>query len=139
MKKILLLSIILFLISPSVTYGSGITNPKCPNTDILVQTSENDMAQLLSALNEIIPNVYGDDQLYKEWKVVNIQPASQLKGYQEVYKKIATTYCGKNVADHSWFVRLVFPKILPATSAATGELFIVKDKNNKWIPWYQYH
>ncbi len=140
MKKIFITSLILLFIFPNLTFGeSSIVNPKCPPTSNLIKPNVKDKDELIGALNEIIPNVYGTDPVYKEWRIEGIQPALNLTGFEKTYYKIAITYCGKEVADHSWFVRLRFPKLLPSYVVSLGEIYIVKDRNGKWMPWFQFH
>ncbi|WP_391208485.1 hypothetical protein [Psychrobacillus sp. L4] len=112
---------------------------KCPNTEILLKTTEKDKDELVKALNGIIPKVYGSSLVYKEWRIEVIKPMPLLTGFEENYYKMAINFCGKRVAGHSWFVRLRFPRLLPAQSASLRELYVVKDKYNKWFPWFQYH
>ncbi|MGG0175193.1 hypothetical protein [Gottfriedia acidiceleris] len=139
MKNILLVTFILLFMTPKLIFSESIANPICPSTENLVKPNLKDKDELISALNIIIPKVYGTDPNHKEWRIEKIQPAASLTGFEKHYFGIAVTFCGKEVAKNSWFVRLIFPKILPAVSAATGELYIVKDRNGNWFPWFQYH
>jgi len=138
MRKILIPILLLLFIFPTVSLGD-ILGSKCPNPENLLMTTNKDKNELVNALNEIIPKVYGSNTNYKEWKIEIIEPMPSLTGFEENYYKMAIHFCGKEVADHSWFVRLRFPRLLPAQSASLGELYIVKDKNNKWFAWFQYH
>ena len=142
MKNILTVTFILLFMFPNVIFSESIVsiaNPKCPLTENLVKPNLKDKKELISALNKIIPKVYGADSNYKEWRIEKIEPASSLTGFEKNYYGIAVTFCGKEVANYSWFVRLRFPKLLPAQSASLGEIYIVKDRKNGWIPWFQYH
>jgi hypothetical protein len=139
MKKILMHLVFMLFISPTDSFGAKLDGSECPKTEILSKTSINDKDELVNALNEIIPNVYGTSPDYKEWRIEIIKPMPSLTGFEENYYKMAINFCGKQVADYSWFVRLRFPRLLPAQSASLGELYIVRDKNNKWFPWFQYH
>ncbi|MDG4655344.1 hypothetical protein P6P90_03700 [Ectobacillus antri] len=138
MRKILLLFILFIFMFPTVSLGD-ILGSECPKSENLVRTTDKDKDELVKALNEIIPKVYGASPEYKEWKIEIIEPMPSLTGFEENYYKMAINFCGKEVADHSWFVRLRFPRLLPAQSASLGELYIVKDKNNNWFAWFQYH
>lgn len=139
MRKILMTILLLLFMFPTVTLGAKPDGLECPNTEILLKTTEKDKEELVKALNGIIPKVYGSSPDYKEWRIEVIKPMPLLTGNEEDYYKMATNFCGKEVADHSWFVRLRFPRLLPAQSASLGELYIVKDLNNKWFAWFQYH
>ncbi|MCJ8007155.1 hypothetical protein ACFFF5_06575 [Lederbergia wuyishanensis] len=139
MRKILTPILLLLFIFPTVSLGAKLYGSECPNTEILLKTNEKDKDELVKALNEIIPKVYGSSPDYKEWRIEVIKPMPRLTGFEENYYKMAINFCGKRVADHSWFVRLRFPRLLPAQSASLGELYIVKEKNNKWFSWFQYH
>jgi len=130
---------LLFFIFPTVSIGAKLDGSECPNSKILISTSEKDKDELINALNKIIPKVYGFSPDYKGWRIEIIKPMPSLTGFEKNYYKMAMNFCGKEVADQSWFVRLRFPKLLPAQSASLGELYIVKDINNKWFPWFQYH
>ena len=139
MRKILMPILILFFIFPTVSLGEKLDGSECPNNEMLMKTTEKDKDELVKALNIIIPKVYGSHLDYKGWRIEVIKSMPLLTGFEEVYYKMAINFCGKEVADHSWYVRLRFPRLLPAQSASLGELYIVKEKNNKWFPWFQYH
>jgi len=139
MRKILMTLIIFIFICPTISLGAKPDGLECPKTEMLMKTTEKDKNELLNALNEIIPKVYGSSPDYKEWRIEIIKPMPNLTGFEENYYEMAINFCGKEVADHSWFVRLRFPRLLPAQSASLGELYIVKKKNNKWFAWFQYH
>lgn len=139
MIKIQMLILLLLVIFPTVSFGAKLDGSECPNTEILMKTTEKDKDELVKALNEIIPKVYSSSPDYKVWKIEVMKPMPLLTGFEENYYKMAINFCGKRVADHSWFVRLRFTRLLPAQSASLGELYIVKDKNNNWFPWFQYH
>lgn len=139
MKKIFITTFVLLLLFPNLTFAESIVNAKCPPLENLVKPNLKDKNELISALSEIIPKIYGADLEHNEWRIEEIQPAVNLTGFEKTYYKIAITYCGKEVANHSWFVRLRFPKLLPSQSVSLGELYIVKEQNNKWIPWFRYH
>ncbi|XZF75581.1 hypothetical protein ACSBO6_18685 [Bacillus sp. AL-1R] len=142
MKSILMVTFILLFTIPNVVFSESIesiANPKCPQTENLVKPNFKDKKELISALSKIIPKVYGTDSNYKEWRIERLEPASSLTGFEKNYYGIAVTFCGKEVANYSWFVRLRFPKLLPAQSASLGEIYIVKDINKGLIPWFQYH
>ncbi|RHW38452.1 hypothetical protein D1B33_06110 [Lysinibacillus yapensis] len=138
MKKIAMLFILIAFTFPGVVSGNSLT-PNCPNPESLMETSVKDKDNLIEVLNELIPKVYGSSLDYKEWKIEVIEPMPRLIGHEEVYYHMAINFCGKKVAEHSWFVRLRFPRLLPAQSASLGELFIAKDANNKWSAWFRYH
>lgn len=139
MKKLLIPLLILLFIFPTESLGAKLDGSECPKTEMLLKTTEMDKDELVDELNKIIPKVYGSSPNYKEWRIEIIKPMPSLTGFEENYYKMAINFCGKEVADHSWFVRLRFPRLLPAQSASLGELYIVKDKNNNWFPWFQYH
>ncbi|WP_155591165.1 hypothetical protein [Lysinibacillus cavernae] len=139
MRKMIMPIIVMLLIFPTSFLGAIPDGLTCPNPDTLLKTTEKDKDGLVRALNEIIPKTYGTNPDYQEWEIEVIQPMPLLTGFEENYYKMAINFCGKRVADHSWFVRLRFPKLLPAQSASLGELYIVKDTTNKWVPWFQYH
>ncbi|PGL70126.1 hypothetical protein [Bacillus sp. AFS055030] len=142
MKRILIVTLILLFTIPNAVFSESITsiaNPKCPQTENLVKPNSKDKKELISALSKIIPKVYGTDPNYNEWQIEKIEPASSLTGFEKNYYGIAVTFCGKKVANYSWFVRLRFPKLLPAQSASLGEIYIVKELKKGWIPWFQYH
>ncbi|KGR83066.1 hypothetical protein [Lysinibacillus boronitolerans] len=139
MGKIIMPFLCMLLLFPTATSGSEPEGLICPNPDVLMKTTEKDKGELIQALADIIPKVYGSSPDYQEWQIEVIKPMPILTGMEENYYKMAINFCGKNVANHSWFVRLRFPRLLPAQSASLGELYIVKETNNKWVPWFQYH
>lgn len=138
LKKILILLITLFFIPPPVSYADVIDG-KCPKSMQLLTTKEEDKEELILALQGIIPKVYGSNPEHKEWVIEIIQQMPKLSGFEKNYYKMAINFCGKDVADHTWFVRLRFPRLLPAQSASLGEIYIVKDTQHKWFAWFQYH
>ncbi|MBS4208651.1 hypothetical protein KHA95_11375 [Bacillus sp. FJAT-50079] len=111
----------------------------CPKAEEIMKTSSQEKEDLLRALQTIIPEMYDDRTEYKEWRVEVLSPMVDLSGYEKIYRDMAVHFCGENVANHSWFVRIRFPHLLPAQSASLGELFILKNNQGQWFPWFRYH
>ncbi|MBD8070080.1 hypothetical protein F7888_14180 [Bacillus sp. PS06] len=118
---------------------------KCPSLSELEQTSIKNQREVIEALNTLIPNTYGtgiDDfpDMYTKWNVLTAKPFPDTVGHEdeEAYYGIAKTFCGKEIANRSWLVRLDFPKA-PGASLGQGQLFLAKSKDNGWFVWYQYH
>ena len=90
-------------------------NPKCPVLSEL-KTSIKDRKEVIEALNTLIPKTYGtgiDDfpDMYTKWNVVTAKPFPKTIGNKE--EKLfwnGKTFCGKEIAEKSWLVRLDFPK-----------------------------
>ena len=139
MKKIFLSFIMILFTIPSLTMAYEQIEIKCPNPNKLLQATEDDQEKLMNALHELIPKVYGTSQEYKEWRIEVIKPMRELTGENHDYYEMAKNFCGEEVANLSWFVRLRFPKLLPAQSASLGEIYVVQDKQHNWIVWFQYH
>lgn len=117
----------------------------CPELSELQQTSIKDKKEVISALNQLIPKTYGtgiDDfpDLYTKWNVVTAKPFPNTVGHEEEedYFGMATTFCGREIAEKSWLVQLEFPKALGA-NLAQGQIFLAKSKENGWFVWFRYH
>lgn len=138
MKKILLIfTLLLYIGQPVLSKENTFDMTTCPNPKDLVQTKNKE--ELIQTLPEIIAEMYGSSGEYSEWTIEVVTPMKKLSHDSKVYYQIAKNFCGKKVAKYSWFVRVRFPKLLPAESASLGELFIVKEKSGQWAAWFQYH
>ncbi|MFC5605069.1 hypothetical protein [Sporosarcina koreensis] len=143
--KILITSIITisFLFIHST---QGYAQPKeCPVLSELMQTSIKDRKEVIEALNTLIPKTYGtglDEYpgMYTEWNVVTAKPFPKTVGNkdEEDYFGMAKNFCGKEIAEKSWLVRLHFPKA-PGADLAQGQIFIAKNKEKGWFVWFRYH
>lgn len=51
---------------------------------------------------------------------------------EESYYGMAKYFCGKEIADKSWLVRLDFPKASGA-SVGQGQIFLAKSKEEGWF------
>ena len=102
-------------------------------TEMLMKTTERDKDELLNALNEIFSKDYGSSLI--QWRVEIIKPMASLTGFEKNNYKIVMTSCGKEVAEHSWFVRLRYHRLFP--TGVLYEFYIVKDKNDKWFVWHR--
>jgi len=139
---------ILTITIPILFFGliQGYAQPKeCPVLSELEQTSIKDRKEVIEALNTLIPKTYGtgiDDfpDIYTEWNVVTAKPFPKTVGIKEEedYFGMAKTFCGKEIAEKSWLVRLDFPKA-PGANLAQGQLFLAKSKEKGWFVWFQYH
>lgn len=139
---ILSLSLTLFTLMPFKSYAQ----PKnCPVLSDLEKTSLKDKKEVLEALNSLVPKTYGigiDDypDMYTKWNVVTAKPFPNTVGSKEEanYFGMAKTFCGKEIAEKSWLVRLDFPKA-PGADLSQGQIFLAKSKENGWFVWFQYH
>lgn len=144
MKKLyaLILIISIFTLAPFESYAQ----PKnCPVLSDLEKTSLKDKNNVIEALNTLIPETYGvgiDDfpYMYTKWNVVTAKPFLNTVGNkeEEAYFGMAKTFCGKEIAEKSWLVRLDFPKA-PGADLAQGQIFLAKSKEKGWFVWFQYH
>ncbi|WP_246206693.1 hypothetical protein [Virgibacillus ihumii] len=144
MKKIMLVTLALLLFGTtagSVRAGSV----ECPEPSDLEETSMDDEKELRKALEKIIPKVYaqGDDaDMYSEWKIITAKSFPKTVGdnHNEVYYEMAINFCGKDVAEKSWLVRIHFPKWEgKSASNAEGQIFLAKNKEKGWFVWFRYH
>lgn len=92
---------------------------KCPVLSELEKTSLMDRHELVEALNTLIPKTVGNKA-------------------EENYFGMAKTFCGKEIAEKSWLVRLNFPKA-PGADLAQGQIFLSKSKEKGWFVWFRYH
>ncbi|HDR7855460.1 hypothetical protein [Bacillus paranthracis] len=112
-----------------------IHNGKCPNPQELGHADSD--KGLIKALNTIIPKVYKGDK-YKGWKIETIAPLPK-SPHPESYYEMAKHYCGEEIANNSWFVEVVFPQYLPAYDASHRQIFVTKNKEEKWFAWFRFH
>jgi hypothetical protein len=106
--------------------------PKCPNEKELVATTAQDQAELLNALEAIVPEVYPE-------KVRKVETAAPLHKMQDSpYYGMAKNLCSEEIANNSWYIQLLFPDYLPSASASTGIMFVAKTKDKGWVVWHQY-
>ena len=139
---VLILIISLFTLVSFEAYAQ----PKnCPVLSELEKKSLKDKKEVIEALNTLIPKTYGtglDDlpDIYTKWNVVTAKPFLDTVGNQEEegYFGMAKTFCGKEIAEKSWLVRLGFPKA-PGADLAQGQIFLAKSKEIGWFVWFQYH
>ena len=85
----------MLLLFPAATLGSEPEGLICPNPDVLMKTTEKDKGELIQALADIIPKVYGLSPDYQEWQIEVIKPMPILTGMEENYYKMAINFCGK--------------------------------------------
>jgi hypothetical protein len=112
-----------------------INNGKCPDSQSLVPVSSD--KGLINALNTIIPKVYKNEK-YKGWKVEAITHLPK-SPHHRAYYEIAEFYCGKELANNSWFVELLFSQYLPAYDASHRQIFVTKNKEGQWFAWFKFH
>mgnify|MGYP007046088070 CR=1 FL=1 len=116
---------------------------KCPVLSNLEEVTIKDKQEVVKALKTIIPQTYEvgeSSDNYSEWNIVSAVPFPMTVGNkkEEDYYGMAKYFCGKEIADKSWLVRLDFPKIQGA-SASQGQLFLAKNKEKGWFVWFRYH
>lgn len=118
---------------------------ECPVLSELKQTSIEDRKEVIEALNSLIPKTYGaglDDlpDIYTKWNIVTAKPFPETVGSKEedAYFGMAKTFCGIEIAEKSWLVRLDFPKA-PGANLAQGQIFLAKSKEKGWFVWFRYH
>ncbi|MGV2448105.1 UNVERIFIED_CONTAM: hypothetical protein FO527_29375 [Bacillus sp. ATCC 13368] len=128
-------------------FGSiqGYAQPKeCPVLSELEKTSIKDKKEVIKVLNTLIPKTYGKlnefPDIYTMWNVVTATPFPKTVGNknEEDYFGMAKTFCGKEIAEKSWLVRLDFPKA-PGANLAQGQIFLAKSKEKGWFVWFRYH
>jgi len=127
-----------------VTSNTSYAQPKeCPDSHTLEVVSIENIHEVEKALRVLVPIAYevGEfPELYSEWEVVSLKPFPRTvgKSEEENYYGMAKHFCGKEVADRSWLVRLHFPKV-KATSGSPGQIFIAKKEESGWFVWFKNH
>lgn len=118
---------------------------ECPVLSELEKTSIKDKKEVVEALNTLIPKTYGTGledfpDIFTKWNVVTAKPFLKTVGNKEEedYFGMAKTFCGKEIAEKSWLVRLDFPKA-PGANLAQGQIFLAKNKEKGWFVWFRYH
>ncbi|GAA0603627.1 hypothetical protein GCM10009001_20830 [Virgibacillus siamensis] len=144
MKKIMMVTlVILFFVTTAGAVRADSVD--CPEPKDLEETSLKNEKELRKTLKKIIPKVYarGDDaDMYSEWEIITATPFPKTIGdnQNEVYYEMATNFCGKEVAEMSWLVRIHFPKWEgKSASNAEGQVFLAKSKEKDWFVWFRYH
>ena len=142
MKIRVLLICVLFLISLGSTrsYAQPV---ECPNAKDLLDVPVEEVNQIIGSLKVLVPTLYevGDfPEYYSKWELVTVKPfpLTVKNSDERDYYEMAKNFCGKEVADRSWLVRLHFPRV-KAASASQGQIFLAKKKNNGWFVWFKYH
>lgn len=135
---------IYLLVSLFVSSNHTYAQPtECPDPDTLEAVPIEKIHEVEKALRILVPIAYevGEfPELYSEWKVVSLKPFPQTVGKKEDqdYYGMAKNFCGKEVADQSWLVRLHFPKV-KAASGSQGQIFVAKKEGRGWSVWFKYH
>ncbi|WP_085991254.1 hypothetical protein [Oceanobacillus senegalensis] len=143
MKKIaIILTLILFIFVPNQIYAQP--DIKCPNAKQLKETSIKEKDELRKALEQIVPDTYEKGELgdmFSEWEILTALPFQDtVSSKDEVYYKMAKTFCGETIANKSWLVRLYFPKWEgKSASALEGQIFLAQNKDDEWFVWFRYH
>lgn len=91
-----------------------INNGKCPNPQELGHFSLN------------------KGQNYKRRKVETIAHLPK-SPHPEAYYEMAKHYCGKERANKSWVVEVLFPQYLPSYDAGHRQIFINENKNRSMV------
>ncbi len=118
---------------------------KCPNLNELEDTNIEDRDEILKALETLVPLTYETGELaemYTQWKVITAVPFPNTVGNakDESYYGMAKNFCGEEIANKSWLVRLYFPKFEGiSASALEGQIFVAKSKEQGWFVWFRYH
>lgn len=104
-----------------------------------------DQQEVIETLDTLIPKTYGTGfedlpKIYTKWNVVTAKPFPKTVGVKEEedYFGMANYFCGKEIAQKSWLVRLDFPKA-PGANLAQGQIFLAKSKTKGWFVWFRYH
>jgi hypothetical protein len=142
MKIKVLLICLLFFISLGSTrsYAQPV---ECPNAKDLVIVPVEEVNQVIDSLKVLVPTLYevGEfPEYYSKWELVTIKPfpLTVKNSDERDYYEMAKNFCGKEVAERSWLVRLHFPRV-KAASASQGQIFLAKKKNSGWFVWFKYH
>lgn len=136
--------ILFFLIFSSLGSTPSYAQPiECPDTKDLIEVPIEDVNQVLDSLRVLVPITYevGEfPEYYSKWDVVTVKPFPLTIGNsdEQDYYEMAKNFCGKEVADRSWLVRLHFPRV-KAASGSQGQIFIAKKKDSGWFVWFKYH
>lgn len=141
--KVSVLLICLLLFSSLGSTRSYAQPVECPNAKDLLDVPVEEVNQVINSLKVLVPTLYevGEfPEYYSKWELDTIKPFPlTLKNSDERdYYEMAKNFCGKEVADRSWLVRLHFPRV-KAASASQGQIFLAKKKNNGWFVWFKYH
>lgn len=144
MKRLFFLVIIIS--SFSFAFTTAHAQPtECPKVNEMEKTTIYDKMGLLKELQTIVPNTYQNREFakfYNGWRVITAAPfpLTVSKEQDKAYYGMAINFCGKEVADRSWLVRLYFPKWEgKSASNLEGQIFLAKSKEKGWFVWFRYH
>ncbi|GAA0492707.1 hypothetical protein GCM10008986_18850 [Salinibacillus aidingensis] len=142
-KKTVLICIITFLLIFPVQLSAE-SDVHCPSTKNLLNTKIDDQDELSEALNNIVPDTYGENDYgnyFSKWEVTSALPfaeAVENDQQNEEYYNQAKQACGEDVTEQSWLVKLHFPLWEgKSENAANGQLFLAKSKEDGWFAWYR--
>ncbi|WP_235821718.1 hypothetical protein [Gottfriedia acidiceleris] len=142
MKFLLMITIIMWSLGSIQVHAQP---TKCPVLSDIDKTSMKNQKEVIEVLNTLIPKTYGTGledlpDIYSKWNVVTAKPFPKTVGVkeEEVYFGMAKYFCGKEIAEKSWLVRLDFPKA-PGANLAQGQIFLAKSKEKGWFVWFRYH
>ncbi|MEH7454180.1 hypothetical protein [Gottfriedia acidiceleris] len=142
MKFLLMVTIVMWSLGSIQVHAQP---TKCPVLSDLDKTSMKNQKEVIEVLNTLIPKTYGTGledlpDIYTKWNVVTAKPFPKTVGVKEEedYFGMAKHFCGKEIAEKSWLVRLDFPKA-PGANLAQGQIFLAKSKENGWFVWFRYH
>ena len=155
MKKpfliLMLISVVIISISFAVNADSDTTSSEkkvedCPEASDLLDTTIYDRDVVVETLKTLIPETYinGDEygEYYSDWSIITARPLPMTIGdsVNDVYFEIAKNFCGKEVANKSWLIRLNFPKWEGVSdSNMEGQEGIHLMLLYQWNLWYRYH
>lgn len=139
--KVLLICLLFFMsLGNTRSYAQPL---ECPNPKDLLEVPVEEVNQVIDSLKVFVPTLYevGEfPEYYSKWDLITVKPFPlTVKNSEERdYYEMAKNFCGKEVADRSWLVRLHFPRV-KAASASQGQIFLAKKKNSGWFVWFKYH
>ncbi|MFD2655205.1 hypothetical protein [Gracilibacillus thailandensis] len=144
MKKIVaLISLGIFILVPHQLYAQS--EVACPKLENLQETTIKDKDDLLKKLKQIVDQTYVEGEyghMYSEWELRTALPFLETIGREQegIYYEMAKNFCSQEVADKSWLVRLYFLKWEGlSASALEGQIFLAKNKEDRWFVWFRYH
>lgn len=135
MKKLTRYFLALLIMTLSLPFTGSVyansTQQNCPDPINLVESYS--LQEVRLAVQKLVPQKFPAEDIVG-WQIIKIQPLKEAGNYYGIGK----TYCGKEVADKSWFVEVFFPKFAPSESASKYQLFLAKDKEKGWSIWFVY-
>lgn len=97
-------------------------------------------AHAAAALYRAAPATFrgADERSYRITALADLKPSASSPLVSAIYHGVAARVCGSTVANRSWVISVVFPRLLPSTDLSYGIVFAARTPHG-WRVWYRFH